>query len=312
MANISRSALQLLKDLIDSGTHPLDYMSQVEDELHLADPRKPRWEYTPLKPGAPHWQQELALHTTEPDRIGRQMNQEELAKLLGEENYGTAPYDLSKAIEAYTGSNYQGINRALRSRTYSPDNTAMRRMVPGAPDVWYSPASKKEIAQKIKEGWPTELAYARRLASSFYPAPVDTVVYRGISPASRTLAAHGWDRSRGRRNLFDDYGNEGFMSTSTSKGVGENFGEGVGGLFRILVPEGAPIRPVLNTSAHAAEYEVMLPPRSVYTRLGDPDDWGATPLMWAGRGKPESGKYIGAALPFMPLLNKYGPQDDSQ
>lgn len=255
----------------------------------------------------------------EQQKQGHPWKHSDYVKLLGDPGIGDVDdnHDLHRAIESYVGSGSGLMNGPMRpdKRMYSLGHQGHTIPPPSlTPDTdqGYEHARKRIQAAAIRDYYSNYLRQGAELMKSFYPSPTDTVLYRGIHPESRTIAAHGYEEvphpeTAKRLKLHDDYGNLGYLSTSLNPSTAEMFADSKqGGMFKILVPEGAPIRPLFPYSQHG-EHEVLLPPRSTFARIGDRDKRGMLPLMWTGRGKPDSGKYIGAALPF--LASSYDDED---
>lgn len=329
MANIKRSALQLLTDLSNAGTDPARYLDAIEPERLLKNTKDVDYsEYRRADEYA-----DMLGHQDVSDPALRRM----LLDYSGSGSYEySKPYRMtrSKIIEEQLRRQSQ-LEELLQSYQKSFDSPYVSSY-----DKPYYASEIEKIKKQLAE--PPKLGGygkdAAKMLQTFYPAPNDFVTYRGLNPRSNTADRLHEIENRllqiqegfGEANDYvppqkpTDWGNRGFLSTSMYPAISKSFGDGSATegatigysdkpssrLFKILVPEGTPIRPLLNKiSENPNEAEVLLPPMSVYEQLGDKDEYGFMPLMWVGRGKPTSERYIGGALPFLAGAD-YG-QDDA-
>lgn len=364
MANIYRSALELIKDLAQGGHNPRDYaelLTEGQDAIARA-------------PGAGF-----------PDSWMRKQRMRDLLKVPADEleyssmSIDDPKYTLGRAIDEYTGSHSGMYNLPFRSRKLDEKYRLSE---------YKDPHVKKQVQANELSSYlgDHQMKKIRALGQSFYPSPVDFVTWRGIPVSSRTLKGHyehlspqktikqleeelatqrsfldkfweeatskygqeyeqwpeatksAWNFEVGKQNtlgsqyqqmsqgyqgyvpppslekfpLYEDYGSEAFLSTSVDRPIARSFADDDRGMFKILVPEGTPIRPVFPYSSHDTEMEVLLPPRSLYKRIGERTPQGDVPLLYTGRGRPDSDKYIGAALPIGAGLEAYGGYDESE
>lgn len=321
MANIAKKALELISNLTEAGADPLEYMRVLEKQ---AAPK-------PFGVDQDAYKEILGFQNPKPEL------QPHIRAYSG--SYSTEynePYRMTRADIAR--------DVALRQDSLLHE---IRRMQEQLKKSWVSESEKEYLREKIAESHRTleQLSAAplkgygersAQLLKAFHPSANDAVVYRGLNPGSRTarrleeLERMYAARADGLTDEYPaaiptDYGNLGFLSTSIDPKVAKSFGDWSyaedGGslgdaprqqLYKILVPQGAPVRPLLNNlSEHGHEAEVLLPPMSVYERLGDRDSQGFIPLLWTGRGKPISKRYIGATIPGAALLEQYydAPED---
>lgn len=321
MANIAKKALELISNLTEAGADPLEYMRVLEKQA------------APKPFGVDQDAYKEILGFQEPSPWLRT----HLRAYSGPDSYAyNQPYRLTKAKIAEDVALRQD---ALRQEI---ERLEKRLNVP-----WLSEIDKDNIREQLGEAERNlnDLSTApfkgyaensAKLLKTFHPAANDAVLYRGLNPGSKTaqrlneLERMYSARAEGFGEEFPipsptDYGNLGYLSTSVDPKIAKSFGDwsyvedgGVLGddprqqLYKILVPQGTPVRPLLNQlSEHPNEAEVLLPPMSVYERLGDRDSQGFIPLLWTGRGKPISKRYIGATIPGAALLEQYydAPED---
>ena len=314
MANISKKALELISNLMEAGADPLEYMKVLEKQVA----RKP-------------YSIDSAAHG---ELLGFQDAPPELKHFLREYSGAYSheynqPYRSSRAeISADIALKQDHLRwqiKDLEQELKRPHGTEARDLY--LEQIVELERQLNEMSARPFKGYGER---ASKLLRTFHPSANDAVVYRGLNPGSRTarrlndLENYYSQRAEGFSDEAipapTDYGNLGYLSTSVDPQVAKNFGDWSyledGGslhpddpkqqLYKILVPTGTPVRPLLNQlSDHGNEAEVLLPPMSVYERLGARDEQGFIPLLWTGRGKPTSKRYIGAGIPGAALLEQY-------
>ena len=318
MGNIARKALELLSDLARSGAKPTDYL----DRLSAHTMMKPEDSFSDYRMGDLYADITGFKDVTDP----------ELRKALLDysgsysQDY-SEPYRLSRAALAEKIGREQDYWMRIRDKYQANADDPYLT----ASDREYFKGLLKDVNSKLAKISEAPFrgrgSKAAQLLRAFYPAPQDFTVYRGLNPSSKTarrlaeleqrygLAQEGFGEGPDyvRPTPMTDYGNRGYLSTSMDKNTARSFGDwsategdNIGydtnlpsrQLYKILVPEGTPIRPLLNRlSDNPSEAEVLLPPMSIYEKLGERADDGFMPIMWVGRGKPVSDRYIGAMIP---------------
>jgi hypothetical protein len=357
VANIYRSALQLLEDLSSGGHNPRDYADLLTEGQDAIG----RKGYTDFSGKPDPLAGEYTDFHERKNRMKRFLQVPEGELDYQSMSFTDPKYRLGRAISDYTGSSSGFLNTPFRRRKVE--------QLANSAD-YQDPHVKKQVEANALASYlgDNNIKKIAALAKSFYPAPADFITWRGIPHNSTTMkkhyekpgpslttveealaaqrtkmdelwneisSKHGgqyeswpedvtklWMAEAQKQNdltkeyenlafgggyqpppsvenfpLYDDYGSEAFLSTSVDRSSARGFAEDDRGMFRILVPEGTPIRPVFPYSEHEAEMEVLLPPRSLYKRTGERTRQGDVPLVYTGRGRPDSDKYIGAALP---------------
>lgn len=190
--------------------------------------------------------------------------------------------ELANAVHDYGDSGYRAINKIFRD-PFSPSMSPERNM------------------------------QATILMDSFKPTSNDMVVYRGLSPESKTANKIN---SMELNNSLNEMGNKSFMSTSLDPYIARGFAEtgSARNNYRIMVPAGSPVLPVHGANTNLTpELEYMLPPDSRYARLPRDMSSNYTDLVLTKPGSMQAPDYVpdspgvgwlAGLLPFG-LLDKY-------
>lgn len=133
---------------------------------------------------------------------------------------------VEEAIWKYTGDYYHDINSLYRTRKAS--------------------SSTRDVEK-----------HDEALSQGHFPAPEDLVLYRGLNRYSNT--ARRLTNADNEGQLHRQLGTEGYVSTSTRPDFALDWAGGDPAFaYRMLLPKGTDILPLLNMSSHGAEDEVLL------------------------------------------------------
>lgn len=238
-------------------------------------------------PGAKPYINDMRKYMDElPDRMGLPKKPSKLFK-----NEPDRVQDITDMIARYTGVHPARLN--------SPDPEQLKNAISDYGDTGY-----RSINKIFRDPFGPSMNLdnnqkAMVMMDSFKPSANDMVLYRGLSPDSKTAGKlKTLDASGG----LNEFGNKSFMSTSLDPHVARQFAETPDpkNNFRIMVPAGTPVLPVHGYKSNeyfTPELEYMLPPDSRYMRLPEGQNSFNHILL------DENGKQVG------PNFSKYDDLD---